>query len=125
MINNKFHLSRIQYILKQVFNRPLWVLIICIVLILSNVMFDGTFSRLMNLVRSQKALKNRIEDLERKNTLVEERLKKLSDSEFLEKEAKDRFNLIGEEDIVFIFSDENTDDSNVDDKTEKQVNETR
>ena len=119
MINNKFHLSRIQYILKQVLNRPLWVLIICIVLILSNVMFDGTFSRLMNLVRSQKALKHRIEDLERKNTLVEERLKKLSDSEFLEKEAKDRFNLVGEEDIVFIFSDENTNDSNIDSETKE------
>ena len=116
MKNNKFHLSRIQYILKQILNRPAWVLIICIVLILSNVMFDGTFSRLMNLVRSQKALENRIKDLERKNTLVEERLKKLSDSEFLEKEAKDRFNLIGEEDIVFIFSDESADDSNNDKK---------
>jgi len=124
MINNRFHLSRIQYILKQVLNRPLWVLIICIVLLLFNVMFDGTLSRLMNLVRSQKVLKSRIKDLERKNALVEDRLKKLSDSEFLEKEAKDRFNLIGEEDIVFIFSDENTDDSSIHNKTGKRAGET-
>ena len=110
---NKFYLNRVQYIFKQILNRPAWVLIICIILILSNVIFDGTFSRLMNLVRSQKALENRINDIEQKNFLVEERLKKLSDSEFLEKEAKDRFNLIGEEDIVFIFSDENIDNSDI------------
>ena len=103
---NNLYLSRLQYILKQFLNRPLWVFLACLVLVFFNVVFDGTLLRMWNLFNSRKALENRIADIQNKNTEVEERLKKLSQADFLEKEVRQRFNLVGEEEIVFIFSEE-------------------
>ena len=110
MINHKFSINWIRYILKQVLNRPLWVFFACLVLIFFNVVYDGTLLRMWNLFNSRKTLEKRLEKMEQKNFLVEKRLKKLSDSKFLEKEAKDRLNLIGEEDIVFIFSEDSSEE---------------
>ena len=96
------------YFVNELLNKPSWVLVICISAVLVQMMFGGAFLRMLHLYNSQRALENRITDIQVKNSLVEEKLKKLqSDPRFLEREVRSRFNLVGEEDIIFIFSDEN------------------
>ena len=92
---------------KKFFNRPLWVLLLSCALVGAHLIFDGSFLQMWRLYNSRQALEYRIKDLQTKNGLVEERLKKLSDSDFLEKEVRNRFNLAGEEDLIFIFSNDN------------------
>ncbi len=87
--------------------RPVWLFIACFILVCAHLILDGSFFRMLHLYNSQEVLKNRIKDIQIKNTLVEERLKKLeSDPRFLEQEVRERFNLVGEKDIIFIFPDE-------------------
>ena len=97
------------YFVKEFLDRPLWVLILCVTVVGAHLILDGTVLRMWRLYHSRKVLENRITDINIKNQLVEERLGKLSDSRFLEREVRDRFNLVGEEDIIFIFSDGETD----------------
>ncbi len=100
------NMRKLSYFIQEFLDRPIWVLIACFSVVCTHLIFDGTFVRMWNLHNSRKVLENRIEDIQQKNERVENRMKKLSDSRFLEREVRDRFNLVGEEDIIFIFSDE-------------------
>ncbi len=86
-------------------NQPLWVLVACVFFVTTHLSCNDTLARIWNLSLKQKQLTQRIKDLKEKNKLVVERLNKLSDPLFLEKEARNRLNLVGERDLVFIFSD--------------------
>ncbi len=97
------------YLVKKILDKPLWVLFFCAFLASANTILDGTLFRIWNLYASGKILDRRIATLEKKNIFLEERLKKLSDSKFLEKEVRDRFDLVNEKDLVFIFSEEDED----------------
>ena len=100
------NIRKFLYFAREFLDRPLWVLAGCLSVVCMHLVFDGTFVSMWNLYNSGKVLENRIKDIQQKNEQVENRMKKLSDSRFLEKEVRDRFNLVGEEDIIFIFSDE-------------------
>ena len=99
-------MRKIAYFVKECLDHPFWLLIFCSFVVCMHLILDGSFIRMWNLYNSRKVLENRIRDIQTKNALVKERLKKMYDSRFLEKEIRDRFNLVGEEDIIFIFSEE-------------------
>ena len=99
--------SFFKILVKKFSHQPLWTLMACLILLCAHLIWDGTFLNLWQLYHNRQALEKRINDLTDKNIQVEKRLKKLSERPFLEKEVKDRFNMVGEEDIIFIFSEEN------------------
>ena len=99
-------MRRYYYLLSQFLNRPGLVFMTCMVLVGMHIIFDGTLWQIWSLYKSEKVLDGRIIDIQKKNDQITERLKHLSDSSFLEKEARDNFNLVGEQDLIFIFSDE-------------------
>ena len=102
----KLHI-KLMYFINEFLKRPLWLFIACFALVCANMILDGSFFRILQVYNSQEILKNRIKDIRMKNLLVEERLQKLeSDPQFLEQEVRERFNLVGEKDIIFIFPDE-------------------
>ena len=95
------------YFVNKFLKRPFWLFIACSIVVGAHLILDGSFFRMLHLYNSQKVLKHRIKDIQLKNSLVEERLKKLkSDPRFLEQEVRERFNLVGEKDIIFIFPEE-------------------
>ena len=98
--------KRVLYYLKLFWSRPIWVLTICLLFISVHIGFDGTLLRIWHLYGRHKELRGRIVDIQEKNSIVEKKLKQLSNPRFLIKEARDRFNIVGEGDIVFIFSDQ-------------------
>ena len=100
------HSKKIIYCLRWFFNRPFWVFVVCMFGVSSHLSCSGALARIWNMGVKQKQLTGRLTDLKQKNHLVEEQLSRLSDRHFLEQEAKSRFNLVGERDIVFIFSEE-------------------
>ena len=107
--------------INEFLKRPFWLFIACFVVVCMHLILDGSVLRMWHLYNSRKVLESRITDMQTKNALVEERLNKLSDSRFLEREVRDRFNLVGEEDIIFIFSDEDEDISNKNEDTIKNT----
>lgn len=81
----------------------LWI---CLGLITLNVILDGSFIRLWSLYRDQVSVQKKIADLTRQNLELNERLKRAKDPAFLEREARERFDLASEGDLIFVFSDE-------------------
>ena len=91
----------------QFLHRPVWVIIACGILMSAHIVFDGTLWQIYSLSKNRKVLELRIDMIHKKNKEVEGNLKKLSsDSSFLEKEARDRLNLAGENDLIFLFPEE-------------------
>ena len=71
-----------------------------------NLVIDGSLFRLFGLYRDQERLKQNIELLKSRSTELRSKLQKAREPAFLEKEARDRFDLVSEGDLVFVFTDE-------------------
>ncbi len=81
-------------------------MIICLGLLVLNGVIDGSLFRLWTLHRDNAAIVEKIAVLKEKNEEMKLRLKKAKDPAFLEREARDRFDLVSEGDLVFVFSEE-------------------
>ncbi|MBX3021551.1 MAG: septum formation initiator family protein [Bdellovibrionales bacterium] len=79
---------------------------ICLGLVTLNVVFDGSLFRLWSLHRDHVSIQQNIQTLQQQNQDLKKRLQKAKDPAFLEREARDRFDLVSEGDLVFVFSDE-------------------
>lgn len=87
-------------------HQPFWVFMVCLLLMSTQIIFDGTLWHIYSLSKNRKVLEKRMSAIQTKNHKVENNLKKLSDSSFLEKEAVEEWNLVGKKDLIFIFPGE-------------------
>lgn len=85
---------------------PQKVIWICLGLIVLNLILDGSLFRLWSLHRDHVSIQANIKNLERLNADLKGRLQKARDPAFLEQEARDKFDLVSEGDLVFVFSEE-------------------
>ena len=92
--------------LNDLLQAPQKVIWICLGLVALNVVLDGSLFRLWSLHRDQVSIEQNIANLEQQNLDLKKRLLRAKDPAFLEREARDRFDLVSEGDLVFVFSDE-------------------
>jgi cell division protein FtsB len=85
---------------------PQKVIWICLVLVTLNLVLDGSLFRLWSLYHENDHIQNKIESIKEQNSDLRARLTKTKDPAFLEREARDRFDLVSEGDLVFVFSEE-------------------
>lgn len=79
---------------------------LCLGLIVLNLVLDGSLFRLWSLHRDHTQLEAELVTLTQQNDKLKTQLKKAKDPAFLEREARDRFDLVNEGDLVFVFSEE-------------------
>lgn len=97
-----------KFILKFL-QKPSQVLVLCLILAAVNVVLDGTLFHIRKLYLNKKNLNQKIQETQIKNQALVKKLKKLSDPKqlgYLEKEARNRFDLAGREDLIFIFPED-------------------
>ena len=92
--------------LNNLLHAPQKVIWVCLGLIALNLVLDGSLFRLYSLHRDHENLQKGIQTLEQQNQKLKVQLKKANDPAFLEQEARDRFDLVSEGDLVFVFSEE-------------------
>lgn len=92
--------------LNDLLQNPQKIFWICLGLITLNVVLDGSLFRLWSLHRDSISIAQNIEILEQQNKELSRRLQRAKDPAFLEREARDRFDLVSEGDLVFVFSEE-------------------
>jgi cell division protein FtsB len=71
-----------------------------------NLVLDGSLFRLWSLHRDYVNIEQDIHVLQTQNGELKQRLAKAKDPAFLEREARDRFDLVKEGDLVFVFTEE-------------------
>ncbi len=92
--------------LNQLLHHPPRVLWVCGLLIIINLIADGSAFRLWSMYHDQGQLQQEIQTLKARSTELRSKLQKAKDPSFLEREARDRFDLVSEGDLVFVFTDE-------------------
>jgi cell division protein FtsB len=92
--------------INEFLQHPPRVLWLCGFLIVLNLVMDGSLFRLWSLHRDQVQLLQNTSILRTHSNELRFKLSKAKDPTFLEKEARDRFDLVGEGDLVFVFTDE-------------------
>jgi cell division protein FtsB len=92
--------------LNDLLQRPQKVIWICLGLLILNLVLDGSLFRLWSLHRDSQEMSANILGLQAQNYELTKRLQKAKDPAFLEREARDRFDLVSEGDLVFVFSEE-------------------
>lgn len=79
---------------------------LCLTLVILNLIVDGSLLRWWSLHRDYNLIQKSIQILEQQNAKLKVQLRKAKDPMFLEREARDRFDLVSEGDLVFVFSEE-------------------
>lgn len=90
----------------ELMHRPLQVFWICLAVALVGVVLDGTAFRLWSLNRDHEILKTRISEARERSRQLAFRIQKSQELGFIERAARDQFDLVKEGDLVFIFSDD-------------------
>ncbi|OQW47224.1 MAG: hypothetical protein A4S09_15640 [Proteobacteria bacterium SG_bin7] len=86
-------------------NSPIKVFWACIGIIFLILISDGSVFRLWNLHGDQERITKNIAKLERDFQVLDGQYLKVNDPEFLEQQARDRLDLAGEDELIFVFSD--------------------
>jgi cell division protein FtsB len=92
--------------LNNLSNQPMKIFWICLCLAIASVLFDGSFIHLYSLHREQNDLALRIEESKVKLKQLEFQIQESQQPQFIERQARDQFDLVKEGDLVFVFSDE-------------------
>lgn len=86
-------------------NRPFRVLLACLLLVFIGLVLDGTLLRLWGLHRDSQDLEQRMSKIEEMTDQLNFKIKLAQDPSFIELQARDRFELVEEGDLIFVFSD--------------------
>ena len=83
---------------------PKKVLIFCLFFIFITLVLDGSLYRWWSLQQDYKTLKNRIEQNHQDLELLKVKINKAKDPMYIKHQAKDRFDFIEEDEMVFYFT---------------------
>ncbi len=104
MVRNFF--VRIGITISEFFHKPVRVFVICTVLVVFGLLLDGSLLRLWRLNRDSNDLGHRIHELEIQSKVIDQKIQRAKDPAFIELEAREKLDLAGEGDLVFVFADE-------------------
>lgn len=84
---------------------PRKVLVACLALMAATFIFDGSLYQLWSLRAQSRYLEDSISNYEDKVQGLEAKLAQAQSVEFIERLAVDQLDLVGEGDLIFVFSD--------------------
>lgn len=95
--------QKISNTISSFFESPIKVLLTCLIFSFVFLVVDGSLIRLWGLHRSQEVMEEEIERYAQKNRDLEKQLQLANRPEFVEKRARDRFDLVNKDEIIFVF----------------------
>lgn len=75
-------------------------------LAVASVLLDGSFIHLWRLHRDKSRLETRIQESKQRLRQLEFRIQEAQEPQFIERQARDQFDLVKEGDLIFVFSDD-------------------
>lgn len=89
-----------------ILQRPLTVLVLCLIAAFGHLLLDGSLLQIWSLQREKQDLEKRIaQGATEMKTLVSQ-IKSAQRLEYVERQARDQLELVQDGDLIFVFSDE-------------------
>ncbi len=87
-------------------DHPVRVFWFCVGFASLNLIFDGSLLQLWTLYRDEAQIHQDIDQLQKRTETLKRNIKLAQEPSFIEREARERFDLVGEKDLVFVFAEE-------------------
>lgn len=84
--------------------QPYKVFIVCLSVLLGSLLINGTVWKVWGLYRDETRFKLEIEKAKVDTKMVESQMIMVKDPLYIERMAKDKMDLVGENDLMFVFS---------------------
>lgn len=98
-------LRKLGFKLRQTLENPFRVAVICAVVFVLTLFVNGTLWRVWGLRRDQSTILEQIQNAQKQSTILDLQIKQAKDPVFIERQARDRQDMVSENDLVFVFSD--------------------
>lgn len=85
---------------------PIRVGLLCVLLGFLAITYDGSLYRYWSLKSTEQELVQRISQIQIATKQIKSQIEKSKSSEFIEREARERLDLVGQDEIVFLFSED-------------------
>lgn len=96
-------LRRLSFNFRQLLNKPLKVAIFCAFIFVISLFINGSLWRVWGLRRDQATIQTQIENAQKQSTFLDVQIKQAKDPVFIERQARDKLDMVGENDLVFVF----------------------
>lgn len=98
------HLKALPYKIKYALNRPHTIFLCCVCVFVLSVLFNGTLWRLWSLNGDHQRFVADIEQVKEDISHIEAQMKIVKDPSYIKRLARDKMDLIGENDLMFVFT---------------------
>lgn len=88
---------------RQLLNRPHKVAVICLFIFVVSLFLNGSLWRVWGLRRDHATIQNQIENAQKQSSILDVQIRQAKDPVFIERQARDKLDLVGENDLVFVF----------------------
>lgn len=92
--------------LRLLLNHPTKVATYCLIVFVSSIILNGNAFRLWSLHRDFDRINDEIRQTGQNIASLSEQLKQAKDPAFIERQARDKLDLAGEHDLVFVFAEQ-------------------
>lgn len=96
---------KIQTLFNFLFQSPKRMFFICLGFVFFGLIFSGDLFRLVKLIRYKQTLEQQIQTVHHSKEMIQIKMKESKSREFLEREAFDRFDMVQDGDIIFVFNE--------------------
>ncbi len=90
---------------RQLLNKPLKVAVLCFCIFLLSLFINGTLWRVWGLRRDQSTITEQIANTQKQSTLLDVQIKQAKDPVYIERQARDKQDMVSENDLVFVFNE--------------------
>ncbi len=94
------------FFILDIFNSPKKVLLVCGVSLFMALAANGSLFELWKLHGEREKIFLKIEKAKRQIQDLSQELRLAQDPEFIKRQARDRFNMVGKDDLLFLFPSE-------------------
>ncbi len=91
--------------LRRFLNHPGKVAVVCLIVFVVSIVLNGNVFRLWGLHRDMERIQEEIQETRSNISSLSAQLKQAKDPAFIERQARDKLDLAGEHDLVFVFSE--------------------
>lgn len=86
-------------------NHPLKVLVFCFFIFVISLFINGSVWRVLGLYRDRAVIHQQIQDMTKQASILDVQIKQAKDPAFIERQARDKLDLVDQNDLIFIFSE--------------------
>ena len=89
----------------QFLDQPKKVLMTCTIVLVVGLIFDGTLFHLYGFYQQEDRLKAQIQAVQNETMTIQQQLEKTKDPQFVERLARDRFDMVADDELIFVFDE--------------------